>query len=65
MLETNLKAKQEKESSMPNGIDNKSADSEANFEIYPVRVHDREPNFILLAVMAFAIFVMITAYFGK
>lgn len=34
-------------------------------ELYPVRVHERQPNFILMAVMAFAVFLIITSYFGR
>jgi hypothetical protein len=39
--------------------------SEYSVEVHPVRVREGEPNFILMAVLAFAIFVVITAYFGK
>jgi hypothetical protein len=50
---------------MSYGFESKSARADYSVEVHPVRVREREPNFIMMAVMAFAIFVIITAYFGK
>lgn len=50
---------------MSDGYDGNNARSARDSEVYPVRVHERQPNFILIAVVAFAIFLIITSYFGR
>lgn len=50
---------------MSHDYDVKNARAARDSEVHPVRVHERQPNFILIAVMAFAIFLLITSYFGK
>lgn len=55
-----------KGSTMSQDYDGGDAHSRArDIEVYPVRMHERQPNFILLAVMACAIFLMLTSYLGK
>lgn len=50
---------------MHHHYDHKPARSVHDAEVYPARVYERQPNFILMAVVAFAIFLMLTSYLGK
>lgn len=50
---------------MPHGQNDNQSPTNHDLEVYPVHTREQQPNFILIAVAAFAIFLLITSYIGK